>query len=162
MILYKEEIAKALPTPDAVPPGWETAGEPRLFNDTGESGRLAFGRTGYRAPDLDGAVGFSISSYSGTADAMAGFSEFKAQYGDATRPTSIVGADQAFARSGCITERACSATIVVRAGSVVLMVNINSDAGEAPDPKILNSVSRMQVARAQQVERGEAPTAKAS
>ncbi|MFF9429419.1 hypothetical protein [Streptomyces sp. NPDC014746] len=93
---------------------------------------------------------------------MARFSKVKADYGSQTRPTSIAGADQAFARSGCIAERACSATIFVRAGSMVLMVNINSDTGEAPDPKILNSVTRMHVARARQIERGEAPTAKAS
>ncbi|ATW48329.1 hypothetical protein [Streptomyces peucetius] len=133
-----------------------------LYNDSGESRRLAFGHTGYRAPDLDGAVGFNISSYSDAADAMAAFSKLKADYGDTTRPTSIFGADQAFAGSGCITEHACSATIVVRTGALVLMVNINSDADEAPDPKVLNSVTRMHVARARQVERGEAPTVKAS
>ncbi|GAA4910101.1 hypothetical protein GCM10023237_32580 [Streptomyces coeruleoprunus] len=162
VVLDQERISRVLPGPDAVPVEWERSGGVRLEGGPGPDGRLAYGHVGYRAPDLDGVVGFTVRTYAGVPGAVAGLRETEGQYGEATTPVSLGTADEAFSRSGCLgRSELCSATVVARAGSAVVSVNINSDTGVAPDPGILDSVARMMVERVRQVQRGEAPSVRA-
>jgi hypothetical protein len=153
-------VAAALPGPGDVPAGWEPSGKPR-HESSGDDGRIAFGTAGFQALDLDGAVGFTISSYATTADAIARFTVLKGQYGSAAGPITMAGTEQAFAAKGCITENFCSGTIVARVGQAVVTININTRDSRAPDPRMLNTAARMQIERVRQAQQGHTPTAKA-
>ncbi|MFD9223668.1 hypothetical protein ACFWDI_27545 [Streptomyces sp. NPDC060064] len=163
-VLRLKQVDVALPGPEDVPDGWVAAGTPRRGGTAQDDGRIAYGTSGYQAPDLDGAVGFTISSYTSTADAIDHFAFSKTQYKGGVDPITMTGADQAFAAQGCVMENACSATIIAQSGPVVLSVNINTKTHDyrAPDPRILNSAARMQIERVRQTQHGKPPTAQAS
>lgn len=164
VVLRLKQVAGALPGPEDVPAGWVAAGTPRRDGTAQDDGRIAYGTSGYQAPDLDGAVGFSITSYTSAADAIDRFAFSKTQYKGSVDALTMTGADQAFAAQGCVMENFCSATIIAQAGPVVLSVNINTKTHDyrAPDPRILNSVARMQIERVRQAQHGQTPTAQAS
>lgn len=164
VVLDKTQVAAALPGADAVPSGWTKAQAPQRDDAAHDAGRKAYGTVGYEAPDVDGTVSFSISSFSGPAAASDHLAFSRTQYDSGVASITVTGADQAFSAHGCLVESLCSASIHAVVGATVVSVDIDVDTQDyrSPDPQILEAVARMQVERVRQIQQGEAPTAKAS
>ncbi|MER5549529.1 hypothetical protein ABT072_45830 [Streptomyces sp. NPDC002589] len=160
-MLDKERVRAVLPGDADVPPGWKAATAYRM-DSPGPDGSLAFGRRAYSAPDLNGDVGFGLSSFRSRSQAGAGYDKTKRLYAGVREGTARVeGADAAFTAVYCLGRSYCSSSIQMRVGLVTAYVNLNTDRPPAADPKVLNSMARSFVLRIRQAEQGQRPAAKA-
>ncbi|MGW7385472.1 hypothetical protein [Streptomyces sp. NPDC054794] len=162
-MLGKEQLRVVLPGAADVPPGWKAASSYLIEGESGTDGRVAFGRRGYSAPDLNGhVVGFGLRSFRSRSQAEADYGKWKRRTaGTQQAAAQIDGADTAYTMVYCLGRSYCSSSIQMQVGPVSAYVNINTDGPPAADPKVLNSVARTFVLRIRQAEQGQRPTAKA-
>ncbi|MFF3326492.1 hypothetical protein [Streptomyces sp. NPDC002889] len=160
-VLDTKQVAAALPDTNAVPPGWTKTKTPQHDDTPQDTGRTAHATAGYHAPDLDGTVTFSISSFHSTTTATEHLTFSRTQYDSGVAPLTLPGTDQAFSTHGCLVESLCNASIHAQVGTTVISINIDTNTHNyhSPDPQTLNTVTRMQITRIQQTQQGKTPTA---
>ncbi|GGR87218.1 hypothetical protein GCM10010252_27450 [Streptomyces aureoverticillatus] len=160
-VLGEQEVREVLPGPSVVPEGWRPRRDPEVLG-RGEGGRVGFARRGYRAPDLDGVVGFGLRSFSSAKASRVEFAGMrKRSEGSLVKSVRFYGVDEVFTAKYCLGP-GCFTSVHFRRGAVHAWVNLNFyEHRPAADPRVMNSLVRTLVERVRQAQRGEAPTAKA-
>ena len=81
-----------------MPSGWTKAASPQDDDAAHDAKRTAYGTASYQAPDLDGTVSFSISSFSSAAAATDHLAFSRTQYDTGVASVTVTGCQVHYVR----------------------------------------------------------------